>query len=57
MAFWPYSTQNDKKLEHDIASDIRGLRGIIEVYYGNSDLVALNEFVKNIVVSSLINNC
>ena len=36
------------KLEHDIASDIRGLRGIIELYYGNSDLVAFNELVKNV---------
>ena len=45
------------KLERDIASDIWGLRGIIKLYYGNSDLVALNEFVKNVVVSSQINNC
>ena len=46
------------KLERDIASDIRGLRGIIELYYGNSDLVALNEFEKcSRVVSSQINNC
>ena len=45
------------KLERDIASDIRGLRGISELFYGNSDLVALNEFVKNAVVSSQINNC
>ena len=34
------------KPERDIASDIRGLRGIIELCYGNSDLIALNEFIK-----------
>ena len=41
-------TTLNAKLERDIASDIRGLRGIIELYYGNSELVALNEFVKNV---------
>ena len=49
------------KLERDTASDIWGLRGIILLLLNliklqNSDLVALNEFVKNVVVCSQINN-
>ena len=49
------------KLERDIASNIRGLCGIIQLLLNfiklkNSDPIALNESVKNVVVDSQINN-
>ena len=49
------------KLERDIASDIWGLRGIIQLLLNfiklyNSDPIALNEFVEHAVVCSQINN-
>ena len=49
------------KLEHDIASDILGLRGIVQLLLNfiklwNSNPMALTEFVKNVVVDSQINN-
>ena len=49
------------KLKRDFASNIWGLRGIIQLLLNliklyNCDLIALNEFVKNVVVYSQINN-
>ena len=45
------------KLERDIASDIWGLHEIIQLLLNfiklyNSDLIALNKFVKNVIVDS-----